>query len=138
MNNLLTTFDWLNTIKKSWQSGSSLVSRRRCATGSAQKLNLCAVWPDCAIYCTLGNYYKPVATIILPKLAHFMQSVKCVKIFHFSSEISFGSLFIAFWRLFTGHAACVECWQANVMHYNFGQFIVYLRSFQAIFAQFKL
>ena len=26
------------------------------------------VWPDWAIFCTLGNHSKPVATIILPKL----------------------------------------------------------------------
>ena len=30
-----------------------------------------AVWPDWAIYDTLGNFSKPVATIILPILPHF-------------------------------------------------------------------
>ena len=31
------------------------------------------VWPDWAIYWTLGNFSKPVATIILPKCPHFSQ-----------------------------------------------------------------
>ena len=29
-----------------------------------------AVWPDCAIYWTLGNFLKPLATIICPNLPH--------------------------------------------------------------------
>ena len=29
------------------------------------------VWPDWAIYCTLGNFSEPAATIILPKLPTF-------------------------------------------------------------------
>ena len=32
---------------------------------------LLSVWPDWAIYCTLGDFSKPVATIILPKQARF-------------------------------------------------------------------
>ena len=31
------------------------------------------VWPDCAIYCTLGNFSKPVASIILPIIAHIFR-----------------------------------------------------------------
>ena len=35
------------------------------------------VWPDWAIYCTLGNFSKPVATIILPTfLGNFCKAVK--------------------------------------------------------------
>ena len=46
------------------------------------------VCPDWAIYCTLGNFSKPVATIILAKSPTFLGNFcKCVKIFHFSSEI---------------------------------------------------
>ena len=30
--------------------------------------HLSAVWPDWSIYCTLGNFSKPVATIILAKM----------------------------------------------------------------------
>ena len=60
-----------------------------------------SVWSDCAIYCTLGNFSKPVATIILTTiLGNFC---KVVEIFHFSSEIIFGQTFIDIWQLFTGH-----------------------------------
>ena len=31
------------------------------------------VWPDCAIYCSLGSFLKPVATIISPNCPHFME-----------------------------------------------------------------
>ena len=48
------------------------------------------VWPDWAIYCTLDNFSKPVATISLPKSPTFLDNFcKGVKIFHFSSEIIF-------------------------------------------------
>ena len=32
---------------------------------------LVAVRPDCAIYCTLGNFSKPVTTMLLLKLPNF-------------------------------------------------------------------
>ena len=52
-----------------------------------------AVWPDWAIYCTLGNFSKPVAKIILPKFTTFLGNFcKVVKMFHFASEIIFGQL----------------------------------------------
>ena len=55
------------------------------------------VWPDYAIFCTLGNHLKAVAIIILPKsptlLANFR---KGAKIIHFSSEIIFGQLLWTF------------------------------------------
>ena len=42
---------------------------------------LVAVWPDWAIYCTLGNFSKYVAAIILPKLrtliGNFYKVGKC-------------------------------------------------------------
>ena len=60
--------------------------------------------PDWAIYCTLGNFSKPVATINLPKSLTFLGSFCIgVKIYNFSSEIIFGATFIDIWRLFTGH-----------------------------------
>ena len=31
------------------------------------------VWPDCALYCTLGSFLKTVATIISPNCPHFME-----------------------------------------------------------------
>ena len=63
-----------------------------------------AVWPDWSIYCTLGNFSKPLATIILPKSPTFFV--------HFYNEIIFGQLlkwnhfwatFIDIWWFLTGH-----------------------------------
>ena len=57
--------------------------------------NTHAVWPDWAIYCTLGNFSKPVATIILPKSPTFKALfVKVSKSFIFQGE-SFGNHFWA-------------------------------------------
>ena len=39
-----------------------------------------AVWPNWAIYCTLGNFSKPVATIIEPKLPTFFGNILKVSI----------------------------------------------------------
>ena len=62
--------------------------------------------PVWAINCTLGNFSKPVATIILPKSPTFLGNFcKDVKIFHVSTEIIFGQLFIDIWRHFNGHTA---------------------------------
>ena len=43
-----------------------------------------SVWPDWAIYCTFGNFLKPLATINL-----FKSPCKGVKIDHFYTEIIF-------------------------------------------------
>ena len=52
-----------------------------------------AVWPDLAIFWTLGNFLKHLATINLPKSPTFLGNFcKGVKIYHFSSEIIFGQL----------------------------------------------
>ena len=51
------------------------------------------VWPDLAIYWTLGNFLKPLATIDLPKSPTSLgKFCKGVKIYNFSSEIIFGQL----------------------------------------------
>ena len=53
----------------------------------------CSVWPDWAIYWTLGNFSKPVATMNLPKSPTFFSNFcKGVKILNYSSEIIFGQL----------------------------------------------
>ena len=64
--------------------------------------NLPAVWPDWAIYCTLGNFFKPFATINLPKSPTFLGNFcKGVIIYHFTTEIIFGNFYrhlaIFFW-----------------------------------------
>ena len=56
-------------------------------------LLLLPVWPDWAIYWTLGNFSKPLATINLPKSLTFLGNFyKGVNIFNFPSEIIFGQL----------------------------------------------
>ena len=62
------------------------------------------MWPDWAIYWTLGNFLKPLATINLPKSLTFLGNFcKGVKFYHFSIEIIFGQLYrhfaIFFWSL---------------------------------------
>ena len=64
--------------------------------------NLRPVWPDWAIYWTLGNFLKPLATISLPKSPIFLGNFsKGLKIFHFSSESFLGKFYshlaIFFW-----------------------------------------
>ena len=55
------------------------------------------MWPDLAIYWTLGKFSKPLATINLPKSPTFLDNFcKGVKIYHFSSEILFGQLLLTF------------------------------------------
>ena len=48
------------------------------------------VWPDWVICCTLGNFSKLVAIIILP--AFLGKFCKVVEIFHFAREIIFGQV----------------------------------------------
>ena len=60
------------------------------------------VWPDWAIYCTLGNFLKPLAMFNLSESPAFLGNFcKGVKIYHFSREIIFGQLYrhlaIFFW-----------------------------------------
>ena len=51
------------------------------------------VWPDLAIFRTLGNFLKPLATINLAKSPKFLGNFcKGFKIYHFSSEIIFGQI----------------------------------------------
>ena len=58
------------------------------------------VWPDLAIYWTLGNFLKPLATINFPKSPTFLGNFcKWVKIYHFWAT------FIDIWWFFSGHTA---------------------------------
>ena len=57
--------------------------------------------PDWAIYWSLGNFLKPLATINLSKSPTFLGNFcKGVKIIHFSSEITFRQLFQTFVNFF--------------------------------------
>ena len=60
-----------------------------------------AVWPDWAIYWTLGNFLKLLATINLSKSSTFLGNFwKAVKIYHFSSEIILRQLLQTFGNFF--------------------------------------
>ena len=60
-----------------------------------------AMWPDWAIYWTLGHFLKLLATINLPKSLTFLGNFcKGVKIYHFSSKIIFGQLLKTFGDFF--------------------------------------
>ena len=64
------------------------------------------MWPDWAIYWTLGSFLKPLATINLPKsltlLGNFFIGVKS---YRFSSEIIFGQLLETFGDFFWSHCS---------------------------------
>ena len=65
-----------------------------------------AVWPDVAIYWTLGYFLKPLAKINLPKSLTFIGNFcKGVEMYHFSIEIIFRQLLIDIWQYFSGHTA---------------------------------
>ena len=61
------------------------------------------MWPDWAIYRTLGNFLKALATINLPKTSTFFGNFcKGVNFFNLSSEIIFGN-FYRHLAIFSGH-----------------------------------
>ena len=74
--------------KAQWRPNHFVIS---CESFFPFSASLRPVWPDWAMYWTLGKFLKPLATINFPKsptlLAIFC---KVVKIYHFSSEIIFG------------------------------------------------
>ena len=60
----------------------------------APKWGWFTVWPDWAIYWTLGNFLNPLAAINLSKSPTFLDNFwKGVKIYHFSSEIILGQIY---------------------------------------------
>ena len=66
------------------------------------------VWPDWAIFCTLGNFLKPLAKINLAKSPTFFGNFcKGVKISHFSSEIILGN-FYRHLMIFSGHTGLLR------------------------------
>ena len=60
-----------------------------------------SVLPCWEIYVTLGKFLKHLATINLPKYPTFVGNFcKDVKIYHFSSEITFGQLLLTYGNFF--------------------------------------
>ena len=84
---------------------SACRTARQCqCIGGSSSVDLYAVWPDWAIFYTLGNFSKPVATIILPKLPTLLGNFVKVSIYFIFLVKSFLATFKDFWWLFTGHA----------------------------------
>ena len=78
-----------------WAKIPEMLTRSKLSSVVKIKLTEDAVWADWAIYCTLGNFSKPVATIFLLRSPTFFGNffVKGVKIFRFSSEIILGNFY---------------------------------------------
>ena len=101
-----------------WSSVFSASGFKRCRISRVPySLNHChlpitvkcdgAVWPDLAIYWTLGNFSNPFETMNLPKFPIFLGNFcNSIKIFNFYSEIILGN-FYRHLQLFTGHTTCV-------------------------------
>ena len=85
---------WFGVATKKWVMHQANAFRRDpLSSGYGRR----PVWPDLAIYWTLGNFLKPLAIINLPKSPTVLGNF-CVgaKIFNFSSEILFGQLLWTF------------------------------------------
>ena len=105
--------EWPLLKIKSW--GIDLLSIRR------------SVWPDWAIYSTLGNFFKPLATINLPQSSPFLGNYfKGVKSFIFLVKPFLGNFYkhLAIfiwshcrrWRLVS--AKMVSCWKCHEQLYK--------------------
>ena len=93
------------------------------------------VWPDWAIYWTLGNFSKLLALINLSRSPTFLGNFcKGVKIFYFFLVKSFLGNFIDIWRLFTGHTDCTQPRHKDDK-LNIWNFFVHLILFKAQFTR---
>ena len=94
-----------------WPSGLSLSVWQQKSPTKSSKTNhfirtYLPVWPDWAIYWTLGNFSKPFATINLPKSPTFLGNFcKAANIIHFFYWNHIWASFIDIWRFLSGHTA---------------------------------
>ena len=83
----------LHVEPDSWYGATAAQTARSKQAGLC-KVGLSSLWPDWAIFWTLGNFLRPFATINLPESSTFLGNFcKGVKIIHFSCEIIFGQPF---------------------------------------------
>ena len=102
---------------------------------SHQEGDWLTVWPDWAIYWTLGNFSKLLALINLSRSPTFLGNFcKGVKIFYFFLVKSFLGNFIDIWRLFTGHTDCTQPRHKDDK-LNIWNFFVHLILFKAQFTR---
>ena len=103
--NLVVFFTFWYFTEKYFEMNVSAVG---CFEPKWAAFDMQAVWPDLAIYWTLGNFLMPLAPINLPKSPSFLGNLcKGVKIYHFSSGNHFGATFIDIWRFFWSHCSWV-------------------------------
>ena len=78
---------------------------------------LLLVWPDGAIYWTLGHFLKPLVTINLLKLPLFLGNFcKCVIIYYFLMKSFLGN-FYRHLVIFSGYPACyLHCFYFEVVN----------------------
>ena len=90
---------------------SFLLSLFYCIISPSPCQPLChslSVWPDWAIYLTLGNFLKPLATINLSKSPTFLGNFcMCLKIYYFSSESILGNFYRHLAIFFWSHCSSV-------------------------------
>ena len=96
--------------------------KRHWRIGFDRPRPLLPVWPDWAIYWTLGKFLKPLATINLPKSPTFLGDFcKGAKIYHFWTTL------IDIWQFFSGHT--VTSSSKNYVSTNLGLVSCSLRTF---------
>ena len=120
LSTLVRNFDWIKSRPSNWIENNfietegmrlELIQRismtwgKNAETFSRPNQLFCTdwlpVWPDWAIYWTLGNFLKRLATINLPKPPAFLGIFcKSVKIYLCSSVINFGQLLQTFGNFF--------------------------------------
>ena len=94
-NNLLSSTLRVQILQESITYFQQMVSIKRCVSNfdhiTSWGSEFQPVWPDVAIFRTLGNFLKPLTTINLAKSPTFLGNFcKGFKIYHFSNEIIFG------------------------------------------------
>ena len=102
-------------VKKKWNMKIDNLERAEEKTSKQELWEWGPVWPDWAIYWTLGKILKPNATINLPKCPTFLGNFcKGVKIYHFWAT------FIDIWRFFSGHtdtySTAIRQFLTNCLH----------------------
>ena len=79
-------------------------------------------------FCTLGNFFKPLATISLPKSLTFLGNFcKGVNIYHFSSEIIFGQLLQTFGNFLLITLTSTNSAYPDTRTFSIGDFFLFLK-----------
>ena len=101
-------WEWLKSRELNqpwcWKFMSSQKSKPQ--TSLQRHSNSGALWPELAIFCTLGNFLKPWETINLPKSPTFLDNFcKGVKIFNFLVKSFLGNFYRHLEIFFLSHCS---------------------------------